>query len=200
MQLAPSHNFTLVVTTGSAGKGKSAKDESPLPVIRTNRPFCHDFDRKFGGFPMSIPVEPVLSEDLILFHRGIKGELSGGLRSTMMCTGKIADIVGLHDAIPDSGPVDIQLLGSLIHHFASQKSWLGADYGCARALCYHQKNMPTLPHFDRLRFHFPGTIIFDEQTGICMPVVQKVGDAWAVTHRSLLENAVPGADLLVHVG
>jgi hypothetical protein len=195
-QSQPAHRFTPVITTRSSGEPGGKK--TGLPVTRENRPYCDDFNQVFGYVPLTIPATPPLDESIVLFHRDLSGELRG-LHSSMMGTGRIADIIGLKDVIPDSGPVDIQLLGMLIFDRASKRDWLGADYGCARALCHHQKNMPKLPHFDRLQFLFPGTIVFDDAVGICIPVVHKDASEWVIRHRSVLENAVPGVDLLVHL-
>lgn len=158
---------------------------------------CIEFNKIFNCARLEVPAAPPLDEDIVLFDRRVKG-LCISLQATVLLVGKVCDNIGLKNVIPDSGPIDVELLGNLIHEIARRSgNWLGSDYSCARALCKYQANIPNQPRFNRLKFLFPGTIVFSEQFGIAIPMVEKIDGVWAVTYRDVLDQVVPGVDLSV---
>jgi hypothetical protein len=195
MEAKPKHAYQLI--TIGAGEGKKQGGKIPiLPIIRDQAHPIHRMNAIFMDAEMEIPEGGVLDESLVLFNRVIKKKIHG-LQFNAMGSGVIVQHLGIAKIIPESGPIDVQLLGTLVYEQASRLHWIGADYGAARAFCRAQKNIPTEPHFDRLQFLFPGTIVFDHEEGICVPMVKNNGDEWLITHRNILGNTVPGVDVLV---
>lgn len=186
------HNYQVIPRTPLK---QAPGIESPTAADTKGHP-CFEFNSIFVHRRLDIPTTSVLDPSIILFHRGAEGSCTG-LQAKMMGVGRISDVLGLKDVIPDSGPVDVELLGGLIWDVARRINWIGADYGCARALCAYQQVIPNQPRFSRLKFLFGGTIIFDDRVGIAIPMLEKRDDAWVITHRNILDQVVPGVDLCV---
>lgn len=194
METTPKHAYQLILPQTDPKKDKGNAPSS-LSIIRDQAHPIHLLNRIFGHAEMPVPEGEDLDESLIIFTRHCK-KLIRGLHFQAMGTGVIVKHLGLADIIPDSGPIDIQLLGTLVCDKASRMHWIGADYSGARAFCRAQKNIPIEPHFGRLQFLFPGTIVFDHNEGICVPMVKKNVNGWVITHRNILENTIPGVDVL----
>ncbi len=192
------HSYQVVrrtPTTKHTGEHADAKPSLQTKPTETPHP-VRDFNKIFSERRLFIPNEAGPEQAITLYHRASEGSVRE-LQAAVMCTGRIADVLGLKEIIPESGLIDIELLGSFIYEHARQpqNQWIGADYGAARALCAYQEFIPKEPRFHRLKFVFPGTIVFDEQLGICVPMVIKGDKGWKVTHENILSNSIPGVHM-----
>ncbi len=188
------HNYQLV-TSPQNPQGTTNEKEENLPFSRCDEHPVHIINNIFGRVRFEISPHKELDERLILFHRAIKGDCIG-VSFLPMGVGIIINHLGsMANIIPPHGQIDIPLLSPLIRAHAKEMNWIGLDYGVARAFCGAQKNIPTMPHFDRLQFLFPGTIVFDHEEGICIPMVKKIGEKWFITHRNIFSTIIPGVDL-----
>ncbi len=185
------HNYLVVPRTSS-----EKNPPKGLPTVHEKKEHpCGEFNRIFEGRCLNVPKAPPVDPSVILYHRGAEKDVQ--LHVSIMMIGRISEVVGLKDCIPESGKIDVELLGGLINVVARKINWIGADYGCARALCAAQEYIPNEPRFNRLKFLFPGTIIFDDDVGIAIPMVEKTNGTWTITHRNILDQVVPGVDMHV---
>lgn len=216
MNLIPSHSVEVTPTpTNCHGLylsfGGRGDDERNCEIIRDKPHPYNLLQETLRLHDLKVPGDPMICEDLILYNRPREGA-GESLRLNNVSTlavGRLADMIGLGEVIPTSGPIDVPLLGSLICREKGlwidgalakdprRYAHLGSGIGGARALVTNQNIIPDDFHLNRTQLLFPGTIVFDPDIGICIPEVVKLEGTWIIRHRDLLSQVIPGVDLFI---
>jgi hypothetical protein len=208
-------NQLLVPTTGGKLRliGKSAKittDEtrlSPLPSPKKH-PY-HMFNDVWQNNEKTAMTVADCGHELdpsVVIHTDHGSARGVRLRAEPMPVGKIIDTLGLQSIIPESGELDVQMVGLLVDEHVKQIDYQRPGTGrlsphgfsSAKALCENQHLIPDNPWVKRLKFLFPKTIVFRQELGVCVPMVECVDQhSWVLTFCDIHSQVVPGIHMVI---